>query len=104
MTEKQRAQTALRQQRFRERQAVARKAEQASKGLPALPAIPTIPGHARWRAMIDRANLLLHEASDEMQSYHDARSEVWQESSRAEELLAKLEQLQETMDHLQELD
>ena len=54
--------------------------------------------------MIERANLLLHEASDEMQSYHDARSEVWQESSRAEELLAKLEQLQETMDQLQELD
>ena len=43
MTDKQRAQTAQRQQRFRERQALSRHIEQQSKGLPSLPAIPTMP-------------------------------------------------------------
>ena len=54
--------------------------------------------------MIERAHLLLSEAVDEMQSYHDDRTEQWQDSSKAEDLLAKLEHLQETMAQLQEIE
>ena len=74
------------------------------KGLPPLPAIPTMPGKARWRAMIEQAYLLLSEAADEMQSYHDDRSEAWQDGERAAELIAKVEDLQETVSHLQEIE
>jgi hypothetical protein len=104
MTEKQRLQTAARQQRFRERQAQSRRREQLGKGLPALPSIPSIPGQARWRAMIEQAQRLLCEAADEMQSYHDDRSEEWQEGPRAEELLARLEHLQQTLSQLQDAE
>jgi hypothetical protein len=69
-----------------------------------LPAIPTIPGHARWSAMIEQAHTLLAEAVEEMQSYHDDRSEQWRDSTKAEELLAKLEHLQETMAQLQDVE
>lgn len=103
-TEKQRAQIALRQERFRLRQANARRAEQHARGLPALPAIPTIPGNARWSAMIEQARTLLSEAVAEMQSYHDDRSEQWQDSAKAEDLLARLDRLQETMASLQEVE
>ena len=100
----QRAQIAARQQRFRRRQADARRAEQQAKGLPALPAIPTMPGNARWGAMIDQARTLLSQAVVEMQNYHDDRSEQWQDSAKAEEMLAKLERLEETMAQLQEVE
>ena len=103
-TEKQREQIAIRQQRFRHRQAVARRTEQQAKGLPALPAIPTMPGNARWSTMIEQAHTLISEAVEEMQCYHDDRSEQWQDSAKAEELLARLEHLQETMAQLQEVE
>ena len=103
MTDKQRAQTALRQERFRLRQELIRQAEQAAKGLPALPRIASLPGHARWRSMVAQASLLLETASAEMQSYHDDRSEAWQESSQAEALLERIELLQETVSQLQAL-
>ena len=76
----------------------------AQKGLPPLPAIPTMPGNARWSAMIGQAHTLLSTAIDEMQNYHDDRSEQWQDSTKAEELLAKVEQLQETMVQLQGIE
>lgn len=103
-TEKQRAQIAMRQQQFRRRQADARRAEQQAKGLPALPPIPTIPGNARWGAMIEQARTLICEAALEMQSYHDNRSERRQDSDKAQDLLARLEHLQDTMDQLQEVE
>jgi hypothetical protein len=101
-SETQRAQIAARQQRFRRRQAEARRAEQQAKGLPPLPAVPTMPGNARWSGMIAQARTLLSEAVIEMQSYHDDRSEQWQDSAKAEDLLAKMECLQESMDALQD--
>jgi len=39
-----------------------------------------------------------------MQTYHDARSEQWQESSKAEELIARLECLQESLAQLPDRD
>ena len=89
---------------YRNRRVVADQERLAAKGLPPLPAIPSMPGNARWSAMIAQAHLLLSEAVVEMQTYHDDRSEQWQDSSKAEDLLAKLEQLQETMDQLQGIE
>jgi hypothetical protein len=94
MTDKQRAQTAQRQQRFRERQALARRMEQQSKGLPALPAIPTLPGWARWNALLKSAVAQVEQVCEEMQAYYEARSEVWQESERAEIFAERQEQIE----------
>jgi len=89
---------------YRQRRIVSDRALLAQKGLPALPAIPTMPGNARWNAMIAQAHRLLSEALVEMQDYHDDRSQEWQDSSKAEDLLAKLEHLQETVDQLQGIE
>jgi hypothetical protein len=95
---------AAQQAAYRNRQRCSQQELLARKGLPALPAIPTMPGHARWRAMIEQAHLLLSEATQEMQTYHDDRSELWQDSPQAAALLDKLEHLQETMAQLEDLD
>jgi hypothetical protein len=92
---------AQQQAAYRNRRAASDRERLAHKGLPPLPALPTMPGNARWRAMIEQAYMLLSGAVVEMQNYHDDRSEQWQDSSKAEDLLAKLEQLQETMAQLQ---
>ena len=89
------------QSAYRQRRVASDRKLLSKKGLPALPAIPTMPGNARWSAMIAQAHLLLSEAVVEMQSYHDDRSQEWQDGAKAEDLLAKLEHLQETMDQLQ---
>ena len=85
---------------YRKRQARAQQVLLSRKGLPPLPAIPSMPGHPRWMAMIEQAHMLLSEAAHEMQCYHDDRSEAWQESEKAEQMLARMEQLQETADQL----
>jgi len=89
---------------YRKRRSVSDRELLAQKGLPPLPAIPTMPGNARWSAMITQAHLLISGAAVEMQDYHDDRSEQWQDSTKAEELLAKLALLQETMDQLQGIE
>lgn len=94
VTDTQRAQTAKRQQRFRERQAQARRVEQQSKGLPALPAIPTLPGWARWNALLKSAQAQVEQVCEEMQAYYDERSDVWQESERAETFAERQEQVE----------
>jgi hypothetical protein len=89
---------------YRKRRIVSDRELLAKKGLPPLPAIPTMPGNARWNAMIAQAHWLLSEAVVEIQDYHDDRSPEWQDSSKAEDLLAKLERLQETIDQLQGIE
>jgi len=95
---------AKQQAAYRKRQALSKQELLARKGLPPLPAIPAMPGHARWNAMIRQARTLLSEAADEMQCYHDDRSEAWQEGARAEDLLTKLEQLQEAAEQLEDIE
>ena len=95
---------ALQQAAYRKRRTLSDRALLATKGLPPLPAIPTMPGNARWSAMIEQAHTLLSEAVAGMQSYHDERSEEWQDSAKAEELLAKLEHLEDAMSRLQEVE
>jgi hypothetical protein len=89
---------------YRQRRAFSERELLATKGLPSLPAIPTLPGHARWRAMLSQAQRLLCAVAEEMQTYHDERSEAWQESANAEAFLAKLERLQETLSQLEDCE
>lgn len=89
---------------YRQRRSLSERELLAKKGLPSLPAIPTLPGHARWRAMLSQAQTLLCTAAQEMQSYHDERSEAWQESANAQDLLANLERLEETISQLEDCE
>ena len=97
------ASRAVQQAAYRKRQAREREALLASKGLPLLPAISTIPGHARWNAMLVYAQTLLTDAADEMQEYHDDRSEEWQETHKAETILERIELFQEAAEQIQQL-
>jgi hypothetical protein len=97
-TPRQHTDQAARQKAYRERQRQARETELAAKGLPALPAIPTMPGRARWTAMLDQARAMLGTMREEMETYHDERSEEWQESERGQEFTANVEAVSELAD------
>ena len=84
---------AARQRAYRARQADARRDELLAKGLPAAPALPTLPSRARWLALQARARTALEAARDEMQAYHDDRSETWRDGERAAALLEHLDAL-----------
>lgn len=96
-------QVAARQQRYRQRQAHARRAEQQSKGLPALPAIPTMPGNSRWRATLLSARAMITQTNDEMSNYYDDRSETWQESEQGEQFAERQEMIEAVLAQLEEL-
>jgi hypothetical protein len=98
------ASRAEQQAAYRKRRSLSERELLAKKGLPSLPAIPTLPGHARWSAMLTQAQALLCAAAEEMQTYHDERSKAWQESANAEEFLAKLERLEETIAQLEDCE
>jgi hypothetical protein len=97
------ANRAAQQAAYRVRQANAQQTLMAAKGLPAMPAIPTMPGGTRWQAMIRQAHSLLNDAAEEMQAYHDDRSEQWQESDKAEQLLTRIEMVREQADQILDL-
>jgi len=82
-TPRQYATDADRQRAYRERSKQAVKDLAGSKGLPTLPALATMPGKARWTALQEQARAALETLRDELQAYHDDRSEQWQESDRA---------------------
>ncbi len=94
---------AARQAAYRQRQQMARAAQQKQRGLPPLPAIPTLPGSARWRAALTMANGLLAEVCAQMQDYHDARSERWQESEQGDAFTQRLDELTQLSEQLEEL-
>jgi hypothetical protein len=103
LTEKQRVQTAARQQRFRKRQQEARQCEQKKKGLPPMPAIPTMPGTARWGATLQAAEALLSQAAEEMSAYYNERSETWQEGDAGTEHAGRQEALESVLSDLQQI-
>lgn len=94
---------AAKQRAYRERQALARQAEQAAKGLPPRPSLPTLPSRARWQALLQHARLALETARDEMQAYHDGRSETWQQGERAAALHEQLDALEQILDALDDV-
>ena len=63
-----------------------------------------MPGRARWKAMFLLAHQLLSKATAEMQDYHDDRTEQWQESSKAKEMLEEIGRLDEIANELQSLE
>jgi hypothetical protein len=97
------ASRAAQQAAYRKRQAGEQRRLLESKGLPMLPAISTIPGHVRWNAMLVQAQTLLTEAADEMQEYHDDRSEEWQDSDKAEDMLERIELFQDAAEQIQQM-
>ena len=94
---------AARQAAYRQRQAQARAAQLAQKGLPPLPALPSLPGQARWRALLHQAQWALGQLCQEMEEYAVARSESWQESERGEAFQERLEAVQEVLTVVEEL-
>src|SRR5580658_9575943 len=103
LTEKQRAQAAIRQSRFRKRQQETRRREQREKGLPSMPKISAMPGKARWQATVEAAEALLSQAAEEMEQYWEERSETWQESYGAEEHLQRTKRLAKIAETLSEM-
>jgi hypothetical protein len=94
---------AARQAAYRARCQEAQKQQAKQRGLPSLPSLPTLPGTARWRAALSLAHSLVEEICTQMQDYSDERSEAWQESERAQEMLTRLETLEEVRDQMQTL-
>ena len=89
---------------YRQRRIIAEQAALSQRNLPPLPAILSMSGPANWNAMLFLAHQLVFGAAAEMQDYHVDRSEQWRESSRAEEMLDKIDSLNEIADELQSLE
>lgn len=70
-----------------------RRTETTDAGLPALTELPTTPGYPRWRQAMRQVHALITVVQDEMQKYHDERSERWQESDRADDFRDHIESL-----------
>jgi hypothetical protein len=94
------ADNAAKQRTYRARQADARRSEQSAKGLPPAPPLSTLPSQARWQALLARAMCYLETLRDELQAYHDARSETWQEGERAAAFLEQIESLEQALEAL----
>lgn len=84
--------------RHRCRQALAALGER--KGLPASAPIPTIPSYPRWNAVLASARALLNMARDEMEVYTDERSEAWQDSERAQQMVDNITAIEEALSAL----
>lgn len=95
---------AQRQARWREKQKQAIAALQALKGIPGPPALSTVPGRVRWVALLEQARSALEVVRSEMESYIDDRSETWQESDRAAELQARLDQVADALSAVEEIE
>lgn len=92
---------AARQAAYRVRQTKAQQEQLHQRGLPPLPAITTLPGSARWNSALQAARCLLVQVSEEMQAYYDDRSEVWQESDRAESFVERQEAIANLVSELE---
>ncbi len=63
------------------------------KGLPPLPVVSTIPGRVRWNQAMSTIESQLTRIDLEMEVYHGARSNRWQDSEKGDEFRQKLEGL-----------
>lgn len=88
---------------YRARCQEAQKQQAKQCGLPPLPSLPSVPGTVRWRAALALAYALVEEICTQMQAYTEERSEAWQESERAQEMLTRLEALEEVREQMQTL-
>ena len=87
------ADAAARQRAYRQRQAVST----FDVEIPPPTAIRAMPSHSRWKAMQNKAALLLATVVSEMEIYRDDRSDQWQESDNALAFDEKLELVREAL-------
>lgn len=59
------------------------------------PRLPEKPGARRWCLLLDQAQRTVEVVADEMEAYHDERSDQWQEDERGEAFMQRLESVQE---------
>ena len=97
------ASSAERQAAYRQRRALCEASRAREAGIVPLPAIPSIPGTARWRQALAHAAFHAETVRDEMQAYHDSRTERWQESQRAEEFQERLALVELIVEQLEEV-
>jgi hypothetical protein len=64
---------------------------------------PSTPSPKRWKTMMAQALRILETATREMESYHDKRSERWQEGERGEQFREMTESLEEITAALREI-
>ncbi len=87
---------AQKQQAYRDRQ----RQQKAMDGVPA-PAGPcNIPPERRWATLRAQARAALQTLLDEMQAYHDDRSDDWQESDRGAAMAERLDALETVISDL----
>jgi hypothetical protein len=103
-TPKQHPTPAARQAAYRARQAEARERERAEKGIPSAPAVATMPGTARWAALLEQARAALVTVQEEMQAYHDDRSEAWQEGERGAAMQEQIDALETVLADLEAVE
>jgi hypothetical protein len=85
----------------KERQAAYRLRCKARVG--AAPVEPSAPGRRRWEMMRRQALGLIEMVAQEMETYHDQRSEQWQGSERGEAFTETLESLADTVAALRDI-
>ena len=94
---------AARQKAYRARREQAVREQAKQRGLPSLPPLPSLPGTQRWSAALTLAYHLVEEVGEQMQTYFDERSEVWQESERAQDFITRLEAVEQAREALDAL-
>jgi hypothetical protein len=77
--------------------------QRALGNLPAAPIIANIPPERRWKALQDQARTALQTMLDEMTTYHQDRSDTWQDSERGEAFQERLDTLTEIVENLDDL-
>ena len=55
------------------------------------------PSVKRWAALIEKARAALLSARDEMETYHDRHSPLWQDSPRGEALRRRIDALDDSL-------
>jgi hypothetical protein len=95
---------AQRQRAYVQRQKAAQLAAIAAKNMPAGAPIPTMPSIARWRALARQAESILTTLQTEMEDYRDERSEVWQESAKADDFQQVIDRVAEAIESAEAID
>lgn len=65
--------------------------------------LPPTPGYRRWAIMLSQVQGLLTAVTEEMTTYWEVRSTVWQDSERGEAFTERVEMLEALLDQVGEL-
>jgi len=103
-TPKQYATNAARQAAYRARRSSLGMMQSGPRS-PSSPGLPRAGSgvYRRWDAMIGQACTLLDSVAAEMESYHEERSENWQESERGELFSERMESVEEAAEALRDI-